>query len=87
MVLCNDLVVQWFVSSGGQGLNTHNSNLFLSLWFQKAHTFAPLVIWTHGTTRGFSISHPFQSIGGGSFRVWQDGVYHQPFTEQSRIIS
>ena len=84
-VLCNDLVVQWLVSSGDRD-STHSANLFLSLRFQKPHTLAPLVIWTHGTTGGFSISHPFQSIGSGSFRVWQDGVYYQPFTEQSRII-
>ena len=67
-------------------MNPHSADLFLSLWFQKPHTLAPLVIWTHGTTGSFPISHPFQSVGGGSFRVWQDGVYRQPFTEQSRIL-
>ena len=42
---------------------------------------------THGATRGFSISHPFQSVGGGSFRVWEDSIYHQTFTEQPRFVS
>ena len=86
-VLCNVLVAQWLVSSGDRGFNPHSANLFLSLRFQKPHTLAPLVIWTHGTTGGFSISHHFQFIGGGSFRVWQDCVYYEPFTEQYRIIS
>jgi len=40
-----------------------------------------------GTMQVFSISHPFQSVGGGSLRVWQDCVYHQTFTEQPRFVS
>ena len=55
-------VVQWLVSSGDRGFNTHSAKLFLSLRFQKPHTLAPLKNKLMERREAFRFHTPFSLL-------------------------